>query len=276
MKELIRLENVTYTYEESEKPAVNDVSFTVSEGDFTAVLGENGSGKSTLAKLLNGLYQPGSGRVLVDGLDTQDAEKIWEIRERCGMIFQNPDNQLVATEVRDDVAFGLENLGVPTAEMPARIQWALQAVGMEGFAGKAPHLLSGGQKQRVAIAGVLAMRPKIIICDEATAMLDPQGRREVMEVMQKLNREEGITVLWITHFMEEAVRCRDLYVMHQGRIVMHGMPRDIFQRSEELRAYSLEEPCFAYLSRALRQTDGDFPICLTAEELAEEVAKRCS
>ena len=274
--ELIRLDHVTYRYDETGPAAVNDVDFSVEKGAFVGIIGENGSGKSTLAKLLNGLYQPTVGHVYVDGLDTLSDADLFEVRKRCGMIFQNPDNQLVATEVRDDVAFGLENLGVPPQEMPQRINAALEAVGMRKEAGKAPHLLSGGQKQRVAIAGVLAMRPQAIVCDEATAMLDPKGRREVMDVMQRLNCEDGITVLWITHFMEEAARCRELYVMHEGQIVMHGTPREIFSQSEKLWEYSLEEPCIASLCRQLREAGIPFPMCLTAEEMAKEAAKRCS
>ncbi|MBQ8137610.1 MAG: energy-coupling factor transporter ATPase [Clostridia bacterium] len=274
--ELIRLDHVTYQYDEASAPAVNDVDFSIEKGGFVGIIGENGSGKSTLAKLLNGLYQPTAGHVYVDGLDTASDEDLYEVRKRCGMIFQNPDNQLVATEVRDDVAFGLENLGVPPREMPQRINAALEAVGMREEASKAPHLLSGGQKQRVAIAGVLAMRPQAIVCDEATAMLDPKGRREVMDVMQRLNREEGITVLWITHFMEEAAMCRELYVMHEGKTVMHGTPREIFSQSEKLWEYSLEEPCIASLCRQLREAGIPFPMCLTADEMAEEAAKRCS
>ena len=273
MDEIIRLENVSYAYEEDAPKALAEVSLSLERGSFTAVLGSNGSGKSTLAKLCNGLYLPGEGRVLVDGMDTAEDSHTWEIRRRVGMIFQNPDNQLVATVVRDDVAFGLENLGMPPAEMPGRIEWALQKTGMLEYAEKAPHLLSGGQKQRVAIAGVLAMKPEAIICDEATAMLDPQGRREVLRVLETLNREEGITVLWITHFMEEAVRFRDIYVMDGGRIALHGTPSQVFLEQEKLDRFGLRLPEMTRLSEELIRAGAPIRTCLTAEELAEEIAR---
>ena len=196
---IITVDHVSFAYEEKGEEAVRDVSLSIPRGAFYAILGQNGSGKSTLAKLMNGLYTPSAGRVTVCGMDTQEEKNTWSIREKAGMVFQNPDNQLVATMVREDVAFGLENIGVPTAEMPARIERALADVGMQAFADRAPHTLSGGQKQRVAIAGVLAMRPEAIIFDESTAMLDPQGRREVLSAVRRLNQEQGITVLWITH-----------------------------------------------------------------------------
>ncbi len=274
MDEIIKLENVSYAYEEDGPLAVADLSLSLERGSFTAVLGHNGSGKSTMAKMMNGLYLPTSGRVTVDGMDTADEKNTWEIRKRAGMIFQNPDNQLVATVVTDDVAFGLENLGVDPKEMPERIRWALEQVGMTEHAERAPHLLSGGQKQRVAIAGVLAMRPEIIICDEATAMLDPQGRREVLEVMRKLNREQGITVIWITHFMEEAVYFRCLNVMENGRIVLSGTPEEVFSDEERLEKMHLKLPVITRLSVKLRKENVDIPLCLTAEQLAEEAAKR--
>ncbi len=274
MEEIIRLENVSYAYEEDAPLAVEGLDLSFERGSFTAVLGHNGSGKSTMAKLMNGLYLPTGGRVTVDGMDTADDKNTWEIRKRAGMIFQNPDNQLVATVVTDDVAFGLENLGVPTAEMPARINWALEQVGMAKHAEKAPHLLSGGQKQRVAIAGVLAMRPEIIICDEATEMLDPQGRQEVLSVMEKLNREQGITVIWITHFMEEAVHFSRLHVMEKGRVVMSGTPAEVFSDEERLEKLHLKLPAIARLSMKLRKENVDIPLCLTAEELAREAEKR--
>ena len=273
MDEIIRLENASYAYEDDGPNAVSGISLALERGSFTAVLGSNGSGKSTLAKLCNGLFLPNAGKVLVDGLDTSEEDNTWEIRRRVGMIFQNPDNQLVATVVRDDVAFGLENLGMDPKEMPGRIEWALTKTGMLSFADKAPHLLSGGQKQRVAIAGVLAMKPEAIICDEATAMLDPQGRREVLEVLETLNREEGITVLWITHFMEEAVRFRDLCVMHEGEIALRGSPEQVFTEPERLKQYGLRLPEMTRLSLELRQAGADIRPCLTGEELAKEVAR---
>ena len=273
MSGIIEVQAVSYAYEDGGPLAVNDVSFTVEEGDFTAILGRNGSGKSTLAKLLNGLYQPDSGKVLVMGMDTADEEHIWDIRQTAGMVFQNPDNQLVATMVREDVAFGLENTGVATEEMPGRIESALRAVGMEAFMDRAPHLLSGGQKQRVAIAGILAMRPRIIIFDEATAMLDPAGRREVFETVQRLN-QEGITVLWITHFMEEAARCRKIHVMDGGQIVLSGTPAEIFADADRLRALRLDVPAMKQLADHLKAegipVGGDV---LQVEDMVREVKR---
>ena len=273
MSAIIEVQGVRYAYEEDGPLAVDGVSFTVEEGEFTAILGRNGSGKSTLAKLLNGLYQPDGGKVLVLGMDTADEKRIWDIRQTAGMVFQNPDNQLVATQVREDVAFGLENTGVATEEMPGRIESALRAVGMEAFMDRAPHLLSGGQKQRVAIAGILAMRPRIIIFDEATAMLDPAGRREVFGTVERLNRE-GITVLWITHFMEEAARCRRIHVMDGGKIVRSGTPEEIFADAEGLRALRLDVPAMKQLADSLKQqgipvSDG----VLQVEDMVREVKR---
>ena len=273
MSAIIEVQGVRYAYEEDGPLAVDGVSFTVEEGEFTAILGRNGSGKSTLAKLLNGLYQPDEGKVLVMGMDTSDEKHIWDIRQTAGMVFQNPDNQLVATQVREDVAFGLENTGVATEEMPGRIESALRAVGMEAFMDRAPHLLSGGQKQRVAIAGILAMRPRIIIFDEATAMLDPAGRREVFGTVERLNRE-GITVLWITHFMEEAARCRKIHVMDGGKIVRSGTPEEIFADADGLRALRLDVPAMKQLADSLKQqgipvSDG----ILQVEDMVREVKR---
>ena len=273
MNGIIEVQGVRYAYEEDGPLAVNDVTFSVEEGEFTAILGRNGSGKSTLAKLLNGLYQPEEGKVLVMGMDTADEQHIWDIRQTAGMVFQNPDNQLVATLVREDVAFGLENIGVATEEMPGRIESALRAVGMEAFMDRAPHLLSGGQKQRVAIAGILAMRPRIIIFDEATAMLDPAGRREVFETVERLNRE-GITILWITHFMEEAARCRKIHVMDEGRIVRSGTPAEIFADAESLRALRLDVPAMKQLADSLK--NHGVPITgsvLQVEDMVREVKR---
>ena len=273
MNGIIEVQGVRYAYEEDGPLAVNDVTFSVEEGEFTAILGRNGSGKSTLAKLLNGLYQPEEGKVLVMGMDTSDEQHIWDIRQTAGMVFQNPDNQLVATMVREDVAFGLENIGVATEEMPGRIESALRAVGMEAFMDRAPHLLSGGQKQRVAIAGILAMRPRIIIFDEATAMLDPAGRREVFETVERLNRE-GITILWITHFMEEAARCRKIHVMDEGRIVRSGTPAEIFADAESLRALRLDVPAMKQLADSLKKHG--VPITgsvLQVEDMVREVKR---
>ena len=271
---ILEARNVSYTYEESASPALRDVSLAFRTGEMTAILGHNGSGKSTLAKLLNGLYTPTAGTVTVWGMDTALDENTWSIRQAAGMVFQNPDNQLVASIVRDDVAFGLENIGVPSQEMPARIETALKEVGMLDFIDRAPHMLSGGQKQRIAIAGILAMRPRALILDEATAMLDPKGRQEVFSVVERLNREQGITVIWITHFMEEAARCRRVVVMDQGRCVMDGTPREVFTQSEKLRAMRLDVPPMVALGDLLRARG--LPIsreAMDVESMAGEVLK---
>ena len=249
---ILQAKNVSYAYEEGEGLAISDINLSFRRGEMTAILGHNGSGKSTLAKLLNGLYIPTAGTVTVCGLDTALDENTWEIRRNAGMVFQNPDNQLVASIVRDDVAFGLENIGVPTEEMPARIEAALRAVGMLDFIDRAPHMLSGGQKQRIAIAGILAMQPQALILDEATAMLDPKGREEVFSIVEKLNREQGITVLWITHFMEEAARCGRVVVMDGGHIVMDGEPQEVFTRAEDMRRMRLDVPPMVALGDLLR------------------------
>lgn len=273
---MMTVDHVSFQYEEGSPEAVRDVSLAVPRGAFYAILGQNGSGKSTLAKLLNGLYTPSSGDVIIQGMNTRDEKRTWDIRRQVGMVFQNPDNQLVATMVEEDVAFGLENIGVPTAEMPARIEQALSDVGMLPFADRAPHTLSGGQKQRVAIAGVLAMQPQAIVFDEATAMLDPQGRREVLSAVRRLNREKGITVLWITHFMEETVDCEKIFVMHQGQIVREGTPREIFADARALQPYRLDAPPMARLSQLLREQGMPLPEgILTVDEMAREVGKLC-
>ena len=275
-KPIIAVDHVSFSYEEGGPQAVRDVSLTVEQGAFHAILGQNGSGKSTLAKLINGLYLPSEGTVTVCGMDTKDEEKTWEIRRRAGMVFQNPDNQLVATVVNEDVAFGLENIGVLTEEMPGRIEKALRDVGMSEFANRAPHLLSGGQKQRVAIAGVLAMEPDAIIFDESTAMLDPQGRREVLSAVKRLNREQGITILWITHFMEEAVDCDIAHVMHKGSIALSGTPKEIFSDVQKIKPYRLDVPPMARLAQKLRGHGMPIaPGVLTADEMAKEVARLC-
>ena len=269
----VSIQNVSYTYEEGEAAALNDVSLSVRAGEFVAVLGHNGSGKSTLAKLVNALYLPAKGKVYVMGLDTSDDSLLWTVRQHAGMVFQNPDNQIVATVVREDVAFGLENLGVPTEEMIPRIDQALSAVRMTEYAASAPHMLSGGQKQRVAIAGVLAMQPDVLIADEATAMLDPTGRREVLDTVMKLNRERGISVLWITHFMEEAALADRVVVMSGGRIETSGTPREVFQNVDALKAMRLDVPPMAELCQALRAQGMPLdPGVLTVEEMVKEVA----
>ena len=269
----VRFENVKYSYDGGESYAVNGVSLSVREGEFLAVLGRNGSGKSTLAKLVNALLVPAEGRVFVEGMDTTDEKLTFEIRKRAGMVFQNPDNQTVASVVEDDVAFGPENIGVPRDEIGRRIDFALNAVGMQAFRDAAPSRLSGGQKQRIAIAGVLAVRPDIMILDESTAMLDPKGRREVMEVVKKLNKEQGMTVILITHFMDEALQADRAVVMHRGEVVMDGKPEEIFARSDELETYNLTLPRAAYICKKLRAAGMPVGEAFTAEELAEEICR---
>ena len=270
----VQVDAVTYVYEEGADKVLKDISLSVEPGEFLAVLGHNGSGKSTLAKLLNGLYLPTEGKVVVLGMDTADDEETWNIRQKAGMIFQNPDNQIVATVVREDVAFGLENMGVPHDEMVKRIDEALETVRMADRASSAPHMLSGGQKQRVAIAGVLAMQPAIIIADESTAMLDPQGRQEVLEVMHRLNKEKGITVIWITHYMEEAALADRILVISDGVIALQGTPREVFSKVDRMRELHLDVPHMAALADSLRRDGMPLPEgVLTIEEMTQEVCK---
>lgn len=270
----ILMQDVSFTYDESASPALSHISAKIRQGEFVAVLGHNGSGKSTLAKLINALYIPGEGNVVVCGYDTKNEKLVWEIRRRAGMIFQNPDNQIVATVVKEDVAFGLENLGVPTEEMIPRIEQALSAVRMSKYADSAPHILSGGQKQRVAIAGILAMEPSVIIADEATAMLDPSGRKEVLETVQMLNRSKGITVLWITHFMEEAALADRVLVVTDGKIQLEGTPAQVFDRVKEMKEMHLDVPHMTALADDLRREGMPLPAgILTVEDMAREVEK---
>ena len=269
---IIRTENLTfrYTTEEGAAPTVLDgVSLTIQPGEFVAVLGHNGSGKSTLAKHFNAILLPTEGKVYVDGMDTCDEDKLLDVRRRVGMVFQNPDNQIVASVVEEDVAFGPENLGVPSAEIRERVDAALAAVGMSEYARHAPHLLSGGQKQRVAIAGVLAMRPKCIVLDEPTAMLDPVGRKEVLDTVRRLNREQGITVVLITHHMDEAAQAGRLVVMPDGHIMADDKPERVFQNVDGLRSLGLEVPEPVALLYELRQNGVDVPLtALTVDECA--------
>ena len=273
---IIRLDRVSYTYEDAPSPALSDISTEIRPGEFVAVLGHNGSGKSTLAKLLNALYVPTEGTVTVCGFDTKDDDTVWDIRQRAGMIFQNPDNQIVATVVREDVAFGLENLGVPQEEMIPRIDTALKAVRMTQFADSAPHLLSGGQKQRVAIAGILAMEPSVIIADEATAMLDPSGRKEVLDTIRRLNQQKGITIIWITHFMEEAALADRVVVVSDGRITTSGTPAEIFEQIDLMRELHLDVPHMTDLAHGLREQG--MPLqsgILTVDDMEREVERLC-
>ena len=272
---IISARDVCFQYDDAERMAVNHVTLDVEKGEFLAVLGRNGSGKSTFAKLLNALILPTAGTVEVDGLRATNDDDCFAVREVCGMVFQNPDNQIVATIVEEDCAFGLENLGVPPEEIRRRVDETLKAVGMEAFAGTSPSMLSGGQKQRVAVAGVLAMKPKVIVFDESTAMLDPVGRRDVLALAQKLNREEGITIVWITHFMDEAVQADRVVVMDAGKVALQGTPREVFVRVKEIRALGLDVPEMMQLSAELRKA-GLSEISnstMTVEEMAEELCR---
>lgn len=276
----IEISNLTFFYntgEEDKAPedVLSGVSLAIEKGSFVAVLGHNGSGKSTLARHLNALLLPKGGSVTVFGMDTKDEELLLEIRRRVGMVFQNPDNQIVSNVVEEDVAFAPENLGVPTPEIRARVDEALRAVGLYEFRDHAPHLLSGGQKQRIAIAGVLAMRPECVVFDEPTAMLDPQGRRDVMDIIGRMKNEMGSTVILITHHMEEAALADRVVVMSDGQVVMDGAPREIFTRVEELEALGLTVPGTVKLMWELRKRDVDVPLdTLTVDECAGALAAR--
>ncbi len=276
MEEMIRADNLVYVYgrgRDDELRALAGVSLVIRRGEFVVIIGHNGSGKSTLAKHFNALLLPTSGAVRVKGMKTSDPRNLWKIRQTVGMVFQNPDNQIVATTVEEDVAFGPENLGVEPSEIRRRVREALECVRMAEYPRHAPHLLSGGQKQRVAIAGVIAMRPECIVLDEPTAMLDPSGRREVMETVARLNRDEGITVVLITHFMSEAVQGDRVIVMEGGRIVMDGPPRKVFCQVELLKSLHLDVPQVTELVHELNERGAGFPEdILTVKELADVIA----
>lgn len=273
----VQAENVTYAYitdEDKAKLALKGVNLTIEPGSFTAILGHNGSGKSTFAKQINALLTPENGKVLVLGMDTADEDKTWDIRSHAGMVFQNPDNQIVSTIVEEDVAFGPENLGVPQPEILPRVNEALESVGLEGFNERAPHMLSGGQKQRVAIAGVLAMRPDIIVFDEPTAMLDPQGREEVMKTIRRLNREEGKTIILITHYMEEAAECDKVFVMNDGRITDSGTPAEVFSHRNKLKEAGLLPPPATQVAYALEDAGVPVEGCpVTLNELVDAICQ---
>jgi len=261
------MEDVRYTYPDGSTEnggmapdaALDGITLSIMPGTFTAIIGHNGSGKSTLAKTVNALLIPDKGRVLVDGMDTKDEALLWQVRQRAGMVFQNPDNQMVASVVEEDVAFGPENLGVPRDEIRSRVDAALEAVGMSAYADHSSYLLSGGQKQRIAIAGVLAMKPAILILDESTAMLDPAGRVEVIATAHKLNREEGITVLLITHFMDEAVGADRILVMDNGRVALEGTPAEVFAQTDRLHQLGMELPKIVELAESLRKQGVQIP-----------------
>ena len=250
--------------------ALDGVSLDIKQGEFVAILGHNGSGKSTLAKHFNVLLQASGGTLWVDGKDTQDGNYLWDIRQNAGMVFQNPDNQIIASVVEEDVAFGPENIGVPSDEIWRRVEKSLRSVGMISYREHSPNKLSGGQKQRVAIAGVMAMEPKCIVLDEPTAMLDPDGRREVLAAVEALNREKQVTVIWITHYMEEAAEADKVYVMDHGKVVMQGNPREIFSQVDTLKSYGLDVPQVTLLAHELRKAGLEIPAgILTRQELVE-------
>lgn len=275
---IIRADNLTFEYIRRDEEgnvegittAVDSVSLDVKQGDFVAVLGHNGSGKSTLAKHINAMLYPTEGTLFVDGMDTKDAKHLWDIRQTAGMVFQNPDNQIIGQVVEEDVGFGPENIGIPTEEIWQRVEESLRAVGMYKFRKYSPNKLSGGQKQRVSIAGVLAMHPKCIVLDEPTAMLDPNGRREVIRAVRGLNQVEGVTVILITHYMEEIIHADKVFVMDQGKIAMEGTPREIFSKVEKLKELRLDVPQVTLLAHELKKRGVKLPDgILTAEELAE-------
>ena len=270
---LFDIRHVSHTFETEEGKtfdALKDVTAQIKKGEFTAIIGTNGSGKSTLARHLNALLLPTEGELIVEGMRTSDAGRVWDIRQKVGMVFQNPDNQLVAAVVEEDVAFGPENLGVPPEEIRERVDLALEKVGMTSYRKQAPSMLSGGQKQRVAIAGVLAMKPDCIVLDEPTAMLDPKGRKEVMDTIHELNKKEGITIVLITHFMEEAVTADHILVIDKGVFKMEGTPREIFSQADKVTEIGLDVPVPADLARRLRKKGmAVSERCMTDEELGE-------
>ncbi len=270
MSNIIEIKNLHFSYpaEEGSEPAevLKGIDLTVKEGEFTAILGHNGSGKSTLAKHINGILVPTSGTVTVDGINTADEDKIFDLRRRAGMVFQNPDNQIVSSIVEEDVAFALENLGVPYEEMRRRVDEALKDVNMYDYRLHSPSQLSGGQKQRVAIAGIIAMKPKCIILDEPTAMLDPQGRREVMSVIKRMNREYGITIVLITHYMDEAAQCGRVVVMDKGRVILDDTPRAVFSHVEQVKKIGLDVPQVTELAYELKKAGYDISDDIITEE----------
>lgn len=280
MMEIIKSRKLKYEYikyDDNGQPcesytAVKDVDLDVKAGQFISILGHNGSGKSTLAKHINALLLPTEGSIWIDGTDTKSVEELWKIRQKAGMVFQNPDNQIIGTVVEEDVGFGPENMGIPTGKIWKRVDKSLESVGMTAFRHRSPNKLSGGQKQRVAIAGVLAMHPKCIILDEPTAMLDPNGRKEVLAAVHELNKIEGITVILITHYMEEVIDSDKVFVMDQGQVVMEGTPREIFSRVEELKKYRLDVPQVTLLAHELKKAGVDLPDgILTTKELVDKL-----
>ena len=275
VNDIVSVEDISFEYvtEEDKFKAIDNLSLNVKQGEFVVVIGHNGSGKSTLSKNLNAILMPTTGNIYINGLNTKEEKNLWDIRQTAGMVFQNPDNQIVATIVEEDVAFGPENLGIDPPEIRKRVEESLKSVGMYDMRERQPHLLSGGQKQRVAIAGIIAMKPKCIIFDEATAMLDPSGRKEVMKTIKRLNKEENISIMHITHFMEEAVDADRVIVMEKGKKVLEGTPKEVFSKVEMLKSIGLDVPCMTELSKELKEKgldiDGDI---LTVDEM---VVKLC-
>ena len=276
MDNIVKVNNISFEYitDEAKLKAIDNLSLDVKKGEFVAIIGHNGSGKSTLSKNLNAILMPTEGNILIDDMDTKEEERLWDIRQTAGMVFQNPDNQIVATIVEEDVAFGPENLGIEPKEIRRIVEESLKSVGMYDLRDRQPHLLSGGQKQRVAIAGIIAMRPKCIIFDEATAMLDPSGRKEVMKTIKRLNKEENITVIHITHFMEEAVEADRVVVMEKGKKILEGTPREVFSKIKMLKEIGLDVPCMTELSSLLIEEGINISSdILTVDEMVMELCQ---
>ena len=282
MENIIKAENLAfeyYNYDDNGQikdtiTALNHINVEVKEGEFLVILGHNGSGKSTFAKHLNGILSPKEGTLVISGIDATDKENVWDIRKQVGMVFQNPDNQIVATIIEEDVAFGPENLGVEPTEIRQRVDEALETVGMSEYKRRSPNQLSGGQKQRIAIAGVIAMQPKCIVFDESTAMLDPIGRRQVMRTMEKLNKEHGITIIHITHYMQEAILADRIVVMDKGQVILQGTPKEVFKEVKKIKDIGLDVPDTTYLIYLLNQEGFNLPIdLLTVEEVTEAICQ---
>ena len=276
MDNIVKVNNISFEYitDEAKLKAIDNLSLDVKKGEFVAIIGHNGSGKSTLSKILNAILMPTEGNIPIDDMDTKEEERLWDIRQTAGMVFQNPDNQIVATIVEEDVAFGPENLGIEPKEIRRIVEESLKSVGMYDLRDRQPHLLSGGQKQRVAIAGIIAMRPKCIIFDEATAMLDPSGRKEVMKTIKRLNKEENITVIHITHFMEEAVEADRVVVMEKGKKILEGTPREVFSKIKMLKEIGLDVPCMTELSSLLIEEGINISSdILTVDEMVMELCQ---
>ncbi|MEJ8552942.1 energy-coupling factor transporter ATPase [Tepidibacter sp. Z1-5] len=276
MNDIVKIDNISFEYsqENIQAKALDELNLDIKRGEFVVIIGHNGSGKSTLSKNLNAILKPTKGNILINDMNTKDDSKLWNIRQSAGMVFQNPDNQIVATVVEEDVAFGPENLGIQPDEIKKRVEESLKSVGMYEFKDKAPHLLSGGQKQRVAIAGIIAMKPECIIFDEPTAMLDPSGRREVMNTIKRLNKEENITIIHITHFMEEAVDADRIVVMEKGKIVLQGKPKEVFIHVDKLKKLGLDVPFMTELTYELRKEGIDIRSdILTVDEMVMNLCR---